>query len=170
MTRLVLVREGAVVRYPYNVSDLQTDNPGVSFPEQVPEDTLAEFDVYPVEIDDAPALQFGERLEPLRPVLVDEQWRQGWHVVTLTAAERRVLLPAITRRQAKHALNDAGLLAAAEQAISALPEPQRGSALIDWQEAAEFYRAHPLIGAIGFALALTDEQIDQLFLAAATYN
>ena len=66
-----------------------------------------------------------------------------------TPEQLRAMLRPITRRQAKRALSDAGLLEATEAAIGALPEPQRTAALIDWQEAADFERGHPLIAAIG---------------------
>lgn len=72
----------------------------------------------------------------------------------------------VTRRQAKRALLAAGLLDDADAAIAQAGE----EAQIDWADALEFRRDNPLITAIGGALGLTSEQIDDLFRAAVTYT
>lgn len=73
----------------------------------------------------------------------------------------------VSPRQARLALYGAGLLAGAEAALDALAEPQRSAALIEWEYTPNFRRDHALIVAIGAALGLTEEQIDDLFRAAA---
>lgn len=75
----------------------------------------------------------------------------------------------VSRRQALRALQAAGLLDQVEPAIAALPSPQREIAMIDWQAATEFRRDHELIALLGMALGLTEQQIDALFIDAATY-
>lgn len=72
----------------------------------------------------------------------------------------------VSRRQAKRALLAAGLLDEADAAIEAAGM----EAQIDWADALEFRRDHPLIAAMGAALSLTSGQIDDLFRAAATYT
>lgn len=80
-----------------------------------------------------------------------------------------VVPTSVTRRQAKQALLLAGLLDDAETAINAIADAtERGVALIFWNDAVEFERANPLITAIGTAIGLTSEQIDDLFTTAAT--
>ena len=74
---------------------------------------------------------------------------------------------AVSPRQARLALYGAGLLAGAEAALDALPEPQRSAAMIEWEYTPSFRRDHALIVAIGAALGLAEEQIDDLFRAAA---
>jgi hypothetical protein len=44
-----LVKDGAILRYPYSVTDLRRDNPGTSFPRFPSDDTLEAFGVVTVE-------------------------------------------------------------------------------------------------------------------------
>lgn len=72
-------------------------------------------------------------------------------------------VPAIvSRRQAKLALLDAGLLDDAETIVASADQETR----INWTDAVEFRRDHPLIAAIGGALNMTSDQIDDLFRLA----
>lgn len=75
----------------------------------------------------------------------------------------------VSRRQALRALLADGLLHMVEPAIAALPQPDRDIAMIEWAAATEFRRDHFLIAMIGTALGLTEQQIDALFIDAATY-
>jgi len=74
----------------------------------------------------------------------------------------------ITRRQARLALLQAGKLAAVESAIANIADPaQKMAAQIEY-EAETWKRANPWIERTGQAVGLTPEQIDALFIAAAT--
>lgn len=70
----------------------------------------------------------------------------------------------ITPYQARRALNAAGLRDAAEAAIAAASQDVRDA----WEYALTIERRSPFIEAIGSALGLTEQQIDSLFVAAAT--
>lgn len=70
----------------------------------------------------------------------------------------------VSRRQAKLALLDAGLLDNADSIIAAADQETQ----INWADAVEFRRDHPLITVIGRALGMTSEQIDDLFRLAIT--
>lgn len=72
----------------------------------------------------------------------------------------------VSPRQARLALLGIGMLDAVEQALAAIPGPQGKAALIDWEYATEVQRSSPLIAALGPALGLNSEQIDDLFRAA----
>lgn len=72
----------------------------------------------------------------------------------------------ITRRQARLALLEAGLLDVVEQ-IMADPETPR-AARITYEDAAEWHRDDPLIVTFAKQLDLSDEQIDALFVRAST--
>lgn len=74
----------------------------------------------------------------------------------------------VTMRQARLALHAAGLLAGVESALDALPEPLRASARIEWDYSSEVYRNKDLVVMLAGALELADEQIDDLFITAAT--
>jgi len=80
------------------------------------------------------------------------------------AAVRKEMVPVfVTKRQARRALLDAGLLAS----INAFVATQSDEVQIDWNDAAEIYRLHPLVLSLGAELNLTESQIDDLFIAAS---
>lgn len=69
----------------------------------------------------------------------------------------------VTPRQARLALFGAGLLEQVEAAVDAAG----GQTKITWEYATEINRNDPLIQTLGFALGLSDKQIDALFVQAA---
>ena len=86
-----------------------------------------------------------------------------------TALEAVVRAPAeVTMRQARLALNSAGLLSTITAAINAMPSPAKEAAQIEWEYSNTLRRDHPLVTALGPALSLTGEQLDGLFITAAT--
>ena len=85
-----------------------------------------------------------------------------WEAVEATPAEIAANTP-VSRFQALAALHAAGLLEAAEAAVAEADPIVR----IAWANAAEWRRDSPAIAAIGEALGLTSEQIDELFLQAS---
>lgn len=112
-----------------------------------PDDTGAQFDV--AELD-AAIRQAGSIADYVPP--------SGAEIL---AAERATMR--CSRFQARAALHNAGFLGAVEAAVAAAdPFVQ-----IAWQDATEFYRGSPTIAALQAAVGLTDEQIDDLFRAAA---
>lgn len=76
---------------------------------------------------------------------------------------------AVTMRQARLALDAAGLLDGVEAAIAAIANPaQRRKAQIEWEFAADVQRNHGLVPTMATALGMTEAQIDALFMQAAT--
>lgn len=76
--------------------------------------------------------------------------------------------PQITRRQGRLALLYAGHLARVEAAMAAISDPvERMAAQIEY-EAETWERANPWIERTGAAIELTPEQIDELFITAAS--
>ena len=86
--------------------------------------------------------------------------------------DREILPPQVpvkvTMRQARLALLSAGLLDDVEDAINALPEPSRRAARIEWDFSSEVFRDRDFVTMLGTTLGLTDEEMDQLFITAAT--
>ena len=82
---------------------------------------------------------------------------------------------AITRRQLRLWLVRNGFaLAQVEARIDALPEPQRTEARIEWQDATQYERSHPLLRQLAGALlkldgAALDAALDQAFRDASAY-
>lgn len=87
--------------------------------------------------------------------------------ILAAAAALPPLMPPITRRQLRLTLLAHGLLDQIEQAVAALSEPARSVALIEWQDARQYERDHPLIAQIGASLALSAMQIDAMWAEAA---
>lgn len=75
---------------------------------------------------------------------------------------------AVSMRQARLALLNAGLLHHVDAAIDLLPEPDRTAAQIEWEYAQEVRRASPTAALVGAALELDEAQVDNLFMQAAT--
>lgn len=81
----------------------------------------------------------------------------------LTSAERRATMPAVSKLQAKKALEAAGIWTAAKAVLAADPDLQE-----DWDLAQELRRQSPMLLGVAATLGLTDAQLDDLFAAAAT--
>lgn len=105
----------------------------------------------------------------------DEYIKQG--LVRMTDAEVHAHLnppPAppsvpgsITMRQARLCLHKHGMLAEVQLAIDALPEPDRTAAQIEWEYASVVER-QGFVLTIAQALGISSEQLDALFIEAAT--
>lgn len=87
-------------------------------------------------------------------------WR--WNGATITTT---VPVPAsVTPRQVRLLLLQQGLLANVETMIKAADQATQ----ITWEFASEFRRSDPLLEQLSKALGLTDAQVDQFFIAAAS--
>ena len=74
----------------------------------------------------------------------------------------------VTRRQAKVALLQAGLLDEVEAGIEAITDTiTKRIAKLDWSEAQEFRRDWPLLNQLAAGMGITDGQLDELFRVAA---
>lgn len=74
-----------VLKYPYTLRDAKRDYPNISFPSVMPgEDTLAVFNVYPVEPTPKPT---GDVVTEGTPELQSGLWVQTWNVRDYTQAE-----------------------------------------------------------------------------------
>jgi len=71
-----LIVDGIAVRYPYAPDNLRQDNPQVSFPAVIPEQTLADYGMVKVSIQTQPSYDpRTQRLETSNlPTLVDGVW------------------------------------------------------------------------------------------------
>lgn len=67
---------GVLDKFPYNLGDFRRDNPNISFPPAITEDTLNLFGVYAVVETDIPEYdKFTEIVEPdTVPVKIDNSW------------------------------------------------------------------------------------------------
>ena len=111
---------------------------------------------------------------PLPDITLGGMVRQGGALVF--SAERKaqhdaalVVIPAeVTMRQARQALILAELDEAVEAAINAIPGVAGKLARAEWDKSQTVQRNRPLVNQLGAALGLTPQQIDALFITAAT--
>jgi hypothetical protein len=72
----------------YSIGQLRQDNPQVSFPQNIPDSTLAEYSVYPVTPTDPPPHTETEVVEDAGYLqLADDTWKQAWLVRPMTDQE-----------------------------------------------------------------------------------
>jgi hypothetical protein len=74
---------------------------------------------------------------------------------------------AVTMRQARLALLQAGMLTAVNDAVAAMPGDAGAAARIEWEYSQEVQRDKALVLSLAPALGLTDAQLDALFITAA---
>ena len=143
-----LIEAGDIAAGPCSLPDQWRGHRGLK---HMSDDTLAALGWLPV-ID---ALETGPieslTVEPLRVV------RQ----------RARIVPDEVTMRQARLALDAAGLLDAAQAVIDALPMPARRRAQIEWEYALSVRRDHPLIALMIAQGLATEVEVDGLFVAAA---
>lgn len=154
--------------YPFNLSSLRS--PYVSRPKIMTEEYLANIGVYLVEATLLPEVTNYQVAEETTPIQVDGVWTQQWTVrdkTTEELAEWRSTLK-VSMRQARLALLGAGLLSSVDTAIAALEEPNKTLVSIEWEYAAVVDRTSPWMNDMRVALGITEEQLDDLFVVAAT--
>ena len=82
-----LVKNNAVVQYPYAVTDLRRAHPGVSFPAKPSDAALLEFGLHRVQPVAAPSTPPWRVAVESAPVPQDGQWTQTWLVRDRTVEE-----------------------------------------------------------------------------------
>ena len=75
---------GAVM---YSPTDLRLANPGTSFPQVLTDECLAEWDVYPCQPTEPPAVDYTQNLTMGAPVNIAGVWTQTWVVTPASADE-----------------------------------------------------------------------------------
>jgi hypothetical protein len=172
---MVKVKNGIATREPIpqflvglasaDLADLSWTDPqlGVSdcawWPEDDQSPALGEFERYG---DETLTVDAGRR------VVVVVREVVPWSAEEIEAHRKSLIPESVTMRQARQAMLSAGILAQVDALIAAMPGEEGESARIDWNHAQEVKREWPLIGALGPQMGLTEQQIDDLFIYAAT--
>ena len=151
------INDGTVVEYPYEIGKIRHENPGTSFPSEMPDGLLAEYEVFSVQPTDRPQITSRQYVTEATPAFIEGEWRQQWEILPLPVPS------SITTRQCRLVLMAQGLLAQVETMIAAQDEATR----ITWEYALEFQRDDPLLSGLAANLGLTDAQIDEFFFAAS---
>jgi hypothetical protein len=71
----------------YTLGQLRRDNPQTSFPKNIPDSLLAEYDVYPVQASLYPSVDHTKNVTEGTPVLIDGVWTQVWEIADATQEE-----------------------------------------------------------------------------------
>lgn len=160
-------------QYPVSESDIRAAFPNVSFP--VPFRPVEGYEwVFPTPKPAFnPVIQSAREIDPVKTI--KGTWEQRWEVVrkyatkeeedaAIEADRKSKVSQVVTARQIKLALLQTGLLDNIEAAVA-----QAGRAVkIEWEYATEFSRNWPTLYAMQASLGLTDRQLDDLFILAAT--
>jgi hypothetical protein len=102
------------------------------------------------------------KVEGVLGIFIQTDWEQ------MRDDEMRNRIPqVVSMRQARLALLGAGLLGTVTDAVAAMTGDQGAAARIEWEFAVEVRRSQPLVVSLAATLALTGEQLDNLFVTAA---
>lgn len=89
-------------------------------------------------------------------------------VIDIDSNLGKVVIPKyVTMRQARLALLNAGLLKTIDDAVANMPGVEGDAARIEWEFSNAVERDKEFVKSIASGLRLTDDQVDQLFIAAA---
>lgn len=82
----VKANNNSIIQYPYTVNDLKKDNPSTSFPKELSEATMAEFNMYPVGYEPAPVFDPNTQYieTSAQPSLINGKWLLTKTVVNMT--------------------------------------------------------------------------------------
>ncbi|MDH0157375.1 hypothetical protein [Stutzerimonas stutzeri] len=141
------------------------NHPEISFPPVITIEHVSGLGYVELEYDPQPSVAPGEQLQPGEVREDGGRYVQGWIVIP---APKPGVPESVTMRQARQAMLSAGILAQVDALIAAMPGEEGESARIDWNHARDVKRDWPLIGALGPQMGLTEQQIDDLFIYAAT--
>lgn len=171
----VLVENDTAVSY--SLQQLRDAHPNTSFPKNPSAESLADFNVFPLNYDPQPDFDIVEPDKIEQRVGgegVDENgdpiegfygWWQSWTGRNRTPEEKRVGV-SVTMRQARLALLQQGLLSTVNAAVAGLPEGEKEAAEIQWEYGSEVNRLSPLVVGLMPTLGMSDEEIDALFVLA----
>lgn len=83
----------------YSIGKLRRDNPNVSFPKNIPDSVLEEFDVYPLNASEKPEYNpTTENVVEGTPVKQGDDWVQVWDIVELTEEETAEYMAALQKQ------------------------------------------------------------------------
>jgi len=101
----LLSSNDAILKFPYSLEELRSDNPLTSFPWEMSAGELAEWGVYSVEKQNPPAYnEQTEAIELQPPSLINGVWVREWLIVSVDPAEleRRTTAQAALQREERN--------------------------------------------------------------------
>jgi hypothetical protein len=83
----IKLKDGNIDKYPYSINQLKQDNKDTSFPAEMSDERLADWDVYPVTPTDYPQVDYTKNVIEGEPQLISNKWTQIWMVSDKPQAE-----------------------------------------------------------------------------------
>ena len=111
----------------------------------------------------------GEKIGELE--LPDDATEQAWAEKLEAYAAPLVTktVETVSARQLRQAIVLSGMtMAQVDGILDSLPEPRRALALISWEYSTEFIRHTDLVDFVGLSVGLSSDQIDDIWLLAAS--
>lgn len=84
----IKLKNNSIDTYPYSIQQLRLDNPNVSFPFQVSDETLASYGVAAVQSTEKPVVDHTKNVIEGSPVLTEVGWVQVWEVTDASYDEQ----------------------------------------------------------------------------------
>lgn len=76
----IKLKNGSIDKYPYSINQLKQDNKDTSFPAEMSNERLADWDVFPVIPTDTPSITYKQNVSEGTPVNENGVWKQVWNV------------------------------------------------------------------------------------------
>lgn len=83
----IKLKDGSIDKYPYSINQLKQDNKDTSFPSEISDERLVEWDVFPVAKAEQPQVDYTKDVVEGQPQLIDGNWTQVWNVTDKPQAE-----------------------------------------------------------------------------------
>jgi hypothetical protein len=147
----------------YTLGQLRRDNPQVSFPKNVPDETLAEYGVYFFTVTERPVIEVNQRATLSEAFTqVDGEWVREWVVRTIAIEELRAGM-VCTRLQGRLALGEVEI-ARLDAFIDGFPNSWALRQVVD--NSVTWRRTSQDMEMLGFALDYSPEKMDETFIRA----
>jgi hypothetical protein len=145
------------ITYPFNPNILRNENPGISFPREMSDKLLAEFNVFPVK--EQPQLEPSvlQKVIEIEPIFIDNEWLQNWELVSADVPEE------VSAAQMRLFLHSIDLLKDVEDKIATMSKEVQ----LAWEYEIRVRRNSPLLNEVAKTFNLTSEQIDEFFILAS---
>lgn len=95
----IKLKNGSIDKYPYSINQLKQDNKDTSFPAEMSNERLADWDVFPVVPTDTPSITYKQNVSEGTPVNDNGVWKQTW-IVTDKSVEEISAIQESNKKQA----------------------------------------------------------------------
>ena len=87
----IKIKKNQIEKYPYSINELKQDNKDTSFPAEMSDERLADWDVFPVFPTDCPQVDYKQIVLEGNPVNKNGVWKQVWNVTDKSVEDISVI-------------------------------------------------------------------------------